>query len=215
MPNQTGVPNGTRVPNRTGVRTPVPNRTHARTLVRNLRANPRANHSESGFTLIESLIASAVLIATLAGLTYLFLQAAQLAAQARRAPVALAAASSKLDQLLALAWTYDVAGLPFSDVSSDTSRDPPASGGGTGLLVSPADSLSRPTPGFVDYVNERGRSLGSTPAPGAIFTRRWRVRPWPAASSDALLLRVCVVRMAGGDIDPPPEVCLGTARVRR
>jgi prepilin-type N-terminal cleavage/methylation domain-containing protein len=169
---------------------------------------------ESGFTLIESIVASAVLIATLAGLTYLFLQGAQIAAQARRAPVALAAASSKLDQLLALAWTYDATGAPLSDVASDTSRDPPAPNGGTGLSLSPADSLSRPAAGFVDYVNERGRSLGSAPVPGAIFTRRWLIRPWPA-SPDSLLLRVCVVRMAGSDAEPPPEVCLGTARVRR
>lgn len=186
-----------------------------RTAASNLCANFRANRRDSGFTLIESIVASAVLIATLAGLTYLFLQGAQIAAQGRRAPVALAAASSKLDQLLALAWTYDASGAPLSDLSSDTSRDPPAPGGGTGLSSSPVDSLSRPAAGFVDYLNARGRSVGSTPAAEALFTRRWRIRPWPAASADALLLRVCVVRIGGAGADPPPEVCLGTARVRR
>lgn len=173
------------------------------------------HQGESGFTLIESVVASAVLITTLVGLTQLFLQAAQITAQARRAPVALAAAASKLDQLLALEWGYDASGAPVSDFGSDTSHDPPTPAGGAGLSISPADSLSRPTGGYVDYLNDRGRSLGPTPTPGSFFTRRWRIRPWPASSSDALLLRVCIVRIAGTDVDPPPEVCLGTARVRR
>lgn len=171
--------------------------------------------NQRGFTLIESVVASAVVIATLAGVVHLFLQTARITAEARRAPVALAAAESKLEQLLALSWTYDAAGIPLSDEHSDTTVDPSSFAGGTGLAISPADSLSRASPGYVDYLDGSGRSVGSTPASGAIFSRRWLVQALPAAPLDVRLLRVCVVRLSGTDTDPPPEVCLGTVRTRR
>jgi prepilin-type N-terminal cleavage/methylation domain-containing protein len=199
----------TRVRTRTAVRTRTRVRTLARTPVSNLRANDR------GFTLIESVVAAAVVLTTLAGLLYLFLQGAETAARGRRAPIALAAASSKVDQLLALTWTYDPSGAPLSDLSSDTSRDPPAPSGGTGLSLSPSESLARASPGFVDYTNDAGRSLGPTLVAGAIFSRRWSIQPVASSAADALRLEVCVVRIAGTAVDPPPEVCLGTARVRR
>lgn len=168
-----------------------------------------------GFTVIESIVASALTITTLASVTHLFLQSAQATADARRAPIVLAAAESKLEQLRALSWTYDAAGAAVSDEQSDTSVDPPAPGGGTGLAVSPGDSLSRASPGYVDYLDRDGRSLGSTPVAGALFSRRWWIQPLPAAPLDARLLRVCVGRLSGNDVEPPPDVCLGTARVRR
>lgn len=197
------------------VRTPSAARTCHSNTRPNARSNTRASHRQKGFGLIESIVAAALLSVTLAGLAPLFLQAARSAADGRRAPVALAAASSKLEQLLALSWTYDASGAPLSDVASDTSRDPPAPAGGTGLSVSPTNSLSRSADGFVDYLDTSGRSVGSTPATGAVFSRRWLISPWPSATSDALLIRVCIVRLAGTGSDPPPEVCLGTARVRR
>lgn len=171
-------------------------------------------NNEAGFTLVESVVAAAVVVTTLAGLLYLFVQSAETTARMRRAPVALAAASSKLEQLLALTWTYDAAGAPLSDLSSDTSRDPPAPSGGTGLSTSSPDALARASPGFVDYLNDAGRSLGSTLVTGAKFSRRWSIQPVSASASDGLRLEACVVRIAGG-VDPPPEVCLATARVRR
>jgi hypothetical protein len=188
-------------------------RTCARTFGPNLRANPCAN--QCGFTLIESVVASALTIATLAGVTQLFLQAAWMTADARRAPIALAAAESKLEQLLALSWTYDASGAALSDERSDTSVDPPSAAGGAGLTVSPADSLSRASPGYVDYLDIYGHSLGSAPASGAIFGRRWLIQPLPAAPLDVRILRVCVLRLSGSGADPPPEVCLATLRTRR
>jgi len=171
--------------------------------------------NSSGFSLVESIVASMVLIVAIAGLAPLFVQSARSAADGRRTPVTLAAASSKLEQLLALAWTYDLSGMPVSDLTADTSRDPPAPGGGTGLSLSPDDSLTRAAPGFVDYIDGSGRSVGPTPGNGALYSRRWLIQPWPGASSDVLVIRVCVVRITGTDVDLPPEVCLGTARMRQ
>lgn len=168
-----------------------------------------------GFTLIEAVIAAAVTITTLAGLAQLLLHVARMATDARRAPIVLAAASSKLEQLLALTFTADVAGVPITDQTSDTGHDPPEPSGGTGLSTSPDDSLSRDTPGFVDYLSQDGAPLGPAPAAGAMFARRWRIRASPSAGADALALAVCVVRLTGAAGDPPPEVCLNTARSRR
>lgn len=163
--------------------------------------------------LVETVVAAAVLIATLAGVAQLFVQSARTAMESRRAPIVLAAAESKLEQLLALAWTYDAGGAPLSDRASDTSADPPAPAGGTGLSISPADSLTRASPGYMDYLDASGGSLGTTPVAGVVFARRWLIQPGP--SLDVLQLRVCVNRVSGAEPELPPEVCLGTARARR
>lgn len=169
-----------------------------------------------GFALVESVVAAAILMTALAGIAHLFVQSARTTARGRRAPVVLAAAQGKIEQLLGLAWSYDAAGAPRSDTTADTSAEPPLPTGGTGLSTSPADSLSLSIPGFVDYLSGAGRPLGATPTPGAVFMRRWRIRPLAAAPSDGLVLRVCVWRFGptatGGS---EPEVCLGTARMRR
>jgi type II secretory pathway pseudopilin PulG len=170
----------------------------------------------AGFALVESVVAAAILMTAIAGIAHLFVQSARTTARGRRAPVVLAAAQAKIEQLLGLAWGYDAAGAPRSDTTSDTSVEPPRPTGGTGLSPSPAESLSLSIPGFVDYVSGAGRPLGATPTTDTVFVRRWRISPLASALSDGLVLRVCVWRFArastGGS---EPEVCLGTARIRR
>ncbi len=51
-------------------------------------------NDETGFTLIETVVAAAVLITTLAGIAQLFVRSTQAAMAARRAPVALGLATS-------------------------------------------------------------------------------------------------------------------------
>lgn len=171
----------------------------------------RMRGGQSGFTLIEAVVAAALVATAVAGMAPLLVQGGRAAADERRAPVALAAAAAKLEQLLALTWTYDAAGTPIGDLTSDTSAEPPAPVGGTGLSPSPPDSLTRSVSGYVDYLDPAGRSVGSVPAAGAVYARRWRVRP---GGMDGMLdLRVCVLRLPEGH--GPPEVCLATARGRR
>src|SRR4029079_1876548 len=69
-------------------------------------------------------------------------------------------AEQKLEQLRALAYGFDMAGLPVSDINTDTSVSPPAADGGTGLQPSPGTALQQNTVGFVDHVDRNGAIVG-------------------------------------------------------
>ena len=75
-------------------------------------------------------------------------------------------AAQKSEQLRSLAWTFDAAGQPRSDTSTDTTG-PRLASGGTGLSASPGDPLAANTVGYCDFVDYNGRSLGGGSAPPA------------------------------------------------
>src|SRR4051812_38533427 len=86
-------------------------------------------------------------------------------------------AQQKLEQLRALAYGFDMAGLPVTNPDPDRSVSPVAQAGGTGLRPSPMTALQENTPGFVDHVDGQGNVVGNgAGAPGtAVYTRRWSV----------------------------------------
>ncbi len=173
--------------------------------------------SLTGSTLIEALVALGLLVTAVAGLGQLFVQSAALARQTRNAAVVLAAAEAKLEQLRALVWSYDSTGGVVSDLETDTSVVPPAPSGGTGLGAAPGDSLDDNFVGYVDYLDETGRSLGTgaTAVADASYARRWHIAPLQA-SPDVLGIQVCVVPRSRIDAAPnAADVCLCTARARR
>ena len=102
-------------------------------------------------------------------------------------------AEQKLEQLRALAYGFDLAGLPVSDVDTDTSVSPEAPGG-TGLQPSPGTALQANTPGFVDHVDGHGAIVGNgAQAPGnAVYTRRWSIEPLPTNPNNTLIIQVLV-----------------------
>lgn len=169
----------------------------------------RRSHNR-GFTLVEALVALALIVTAAASLAQLFLQSTSLMLTARRAPVVLAAAQSKIEQLRALSFTFDVLGAPVADISSDTAQLPPAPAGGTGLQPSPADSLERDADGFVDYLDAHGRPLGGGLPPDAAYVRRWAITE---LETDVLEIRACVWTIVPAGA--PPETCLLTVRTRR
>jgi prepilin-type N-terminal cleavage/methylation domain-containing protein len=174
---------------------------------------PRAN----GFSLVEVVVSLALLVTLVAGSAQLLLQSTAMMREARRAPVALAAAQGKIEQLRALAWTFDAAGRRVSDEVTDTSTDPPASSGGTGLRESPAGALDTNTAGWVDYLDQHARSLGggSRPRAGTAYVRRWAVKHLPT-SLDVLGLHVCVSNAARAAAQrDAADVCISTLRGRR
>jgi type II secretory pathway pseudopilin PulG len=178
---------------------------------------PRIHPLPEGFTFVEVVVALAVLITAIAGVGFLLLQGARLAAHDRRAPVAMAAAAAKLEQLRGLVWTFDDLGVARSDLSSDTSADPPVLTGGSGLDASPSGTLETDVAGWVDYIDTRGQPLGAGGAGrlSAAFARRWAVIPMDA-TPDVLELHVCVV--PASSVDAPRAsalACLATARARR
>ena len=113
-------------------------------------------HPESGTTLIEVVIASALLVTLMAGLMSL----AGLAISTTENQGHLAArtteyAQDKMEQLMALAYT---------DAVSDTTLFPSPSSGGTGLAVGGSHDPNAPVAKYVDYLDQSGNLCGSASA---------------------------------------------------
>src|SRR5690606_25868362 len=105
------------------------------------------------------------------------------------------AASVRLEQLKGLAWGFGSghAPEPGADRVTDLSGPDPRTGG-RGLGAAPAMALDVNTPGYVDYLDSRGRWLGTDAGSSASARciRRWSVGPI-ACWLDAVLLQVRVV----------------------
>ena len=155
--------------------------------------------SPRGFTLVETLVATGVLVTALAGVAQLFILASHLTRQANTSGAALAAAQDKLEVLVSLPFDYDVAGTPVTDPS---------------LAISPESSLDEDTPPFVDWIN-RSSEAGPTPD-DAVFVRRWRVLSIAADVPDSIAVEVCVFRApAEGVPAAGADACLATVRTRQ
>jgi hypothetical protein len=173
---------------------------------------PPRLENQSGSSLPEALIAVAVVVAITTGVAHLIVRSRQAVWSAGTQSAAVAIAQQKLEQLSALEWRVDAGGIERSDRTSDLSGDPPGPGG-SGLQLSPADSLDRNVPGFSDFLGSEGdwRGRGAEPAPGTAFIRRWSIAPYSRDSADTLVFTVVVVLPAGG---PRPAARLQTIRTR-
>jgi hypothetical protein len=124
----------------------------------------------SGSTLIEALIATLILTTALTVMAQLVSVAAADNLLARQSTIARVLAEQKHEQLMAqLALGGAGASSPWS--------------------------LQADTPGFVDYVDERGIVVGSGPqaVPLAVYTRRWAIESLPSpASGQTFLIQVLV-----------------------
>jgi prepilin-type N-terminal cleavage/methylation domain-containing protein len=159
-------------------------------------ASSRAAGGERGFSLVEVLVATAVLSVALVSLAQLFAIATKANTSSRSTTIAAVLAEQKMEQLRSLTWGFDTIGLPFSDISTDLSVVPETPIGGPGLSPSPAGTLSQNTTGFVDYVDAFGRwvGTGAQPPAGTIYIRRWSVEPLPTNPNNTLVLQVLVTR---------------------
>lgn len=164
--------------------------------------NSEADPRHRGFSLIEALIALALLALVLGSVGQLAVAAVVANGEARHVSALTAAALEKMEQLRGLAWGYDDLGMPVSDTTSDVSVFPPRPAGGRGLLPSPEGTLDADTPGYVDYLAANGSWTGNAflPGSGSIYVRRWAVSPLAACPGDGLVLRVRAGRLA---VDPP------------
>jgi len=156
-------------------------------------------HSSRGFTLIETIVATGVLITALAGVAQLFILGAQLTRHANASGQALIAAQDKLESLRALPFGYD------ADGNDDT--DPT-------LEPSLSSSLSENVPPHVDWIDPSGTRLADPT--GAAFIRRWRIDTLDDATPKAITIEVCVFRASAGSADVgAAEACLSTIRTRQ
>jgi prepilin-type N-terminal cleavage/methylation domain-containing protein len=157
---------------------------------------------DRGFSLIEVLVATTVTTIGTLALAQLCVMSMRMNQDARATTLATVLASQKMEQLRGLAWTSDALGMPISDLAADTTVVPPASSGGTGLSASPSGTLGINTPGYFDFLDGNGRSLGEGLAPpsATAFVRRWSIAPGPAAASDTLAIQVSVVPIASRSV---------------
>jgi prepilin-type N-terminal cleavage/methylation domain-containing protein len=178
----------------------------------------------SGFTLIELLVALTLLAGSLLVVAQLLAVAARAGDASRETTVATTAAAQKVEQLCALARGMAPDGTSVDDVESDVAEWPNRPSGGAGLAVSPPGALADNTPGYVDYLDDAGRWVGSggSPPGRAVFARRWSVEPAALSSPATLVLRVAVWRRAPpwapsrhGGAGWLPVTQLETARTRR
>lgn len=149
---------------------------------------------ERGASLVEAVVAAAVVTTIAAGVAHLMTWARQEAWSAGLRSAAVVSAVQKLEQLRSLAWYTDADGSTVSDETTSLAEDPPASTG-TGLRPSPAGSLAQNTQGFVDYLDAQGRWCGTgvRPPPCAAYVRRWAVEPFDGDPEHARVLAVHVM----------------------
>lgn len=156
-------------------------------------------HSSRGFTLVETIVATSILITALAGVAQLLILAAQLTRQAGVSGQALIAAQEKLESLRGLPFGYDPAGNKNTAPSLEPSTD---------------STLFENIPPYVDWIDSSGTPLAEPG--GAALVRRWRIDTWDDATPEAITIEVCVFRASNdGTGIGAAEACLSTVRTRQ
>jgi hypothetical protein len=160
-------------------------------------AKSESSNSQSGFSLLETIIATGLLAGAIAMLGQMFLIAVADNQGARTGTFAAVLAEQKMEQLRGLTWGFDSIGLPMSDYKTDTALPVQDPDGGTGLSPSPSNSLRANVPGYVDYLDQFGRIIGAgaTVPPGAVYIRRWAVEPLPTNPNNTVVLQVLVTKV--------------------
>jgi type II secretory pathway pseudopilin PulG len=155
--------------------------------------------STRGFTLVETLIATGLLVTVIAGLAQLFALSVRFTRDSGQFGVALAAAQDKLEALRALRFAYDEGGGIVTDAR---------------LAASPAASLSSNVAGYMDWLDASGAALAG--ATGAEYVRRWRITVVADDEPQVMAIDVCVFNIFSANRDPhDADACLATVRVRQ
>jgi hypothetical protein len=154
---------------------------------------------QRGSSLIEVLVASALLVTLMVGL----MSMAGLAVSTTENQGHLAArtteyAQDKMEQLLA---------LPYGDTTSDTRIFPAANTGGSGLAIGGSYDVDNPVPLYVDYLDQQGNLCGTTgaacaAATGAVapagwfYKRVWKIQA-PAGTTNLKQITVASATARG------------------
>jgi type II secretory pathway pseudopilin PulG len=151
-----------------------------------------------GFTLVETLIATGMIVTAIAGLAQLFALSVRFTRDSGQFGTALVAAQDKLESLRSLRFTYDDNGVAITDPR---------------LLPSPHTSLAENVRACVDWLDDSG---GVVVERGAAYVRRWRITEIAADDPAAVAIDVCVFDASGLNRDPAhAAACLSTVRVRQ
>jgi prepilin-type N-terminal cleavage/methylation domain-containing protein len=162
-----------------------------------------SSNRESGFSLIEVLVATMIMAVALVTLAQLFAISTRTNHGARSSTYAAILAEQKMEQLRALTWGYDLLNLPLTDMSTNAAAFEATgacaavtAGAAVGLTPSPGNTLAANTDGYVDYVDADGCGLGGgdTPPAGTAYIRRWSIEPLPTNPNNTVVLQVLVTR---------------------
>ena len=155
---------------------------------------------EEGTSILEVIIASAILITLMAGLMSLVgLAISTTENQGHLAARTTEYAQDKVEQLMA---------LTYNDAITDTRVFPAAGSGGTGLLVGGSSNTNTPVALYVDYLDAKGNLCGSagadcvapvgtTPPTGWFYQRCWQITQ-AAADLKQVTVTATVARGFGG-----------------
>jgi prepilin-type N-terminal cleavage/methylation domain-containing protein len=151
--------------------------------------------SEAGFSLVETLVATAILATVSLGVAQMFIYATDNTRGGKLETTATTLAEQKMEQLRGLTWGYDDEGLglPETDVQTNLAANPPDKSG-SGLNPSPEGVLEGNTDGYVDYLDQQGSYLGTgaTPPDNTVYIRRWSIEPLPTNPNNTLVFQVFV-----------------------
>jgi type II secretory pathway pseudopilin PulG len=154
--------------------------------------------SARGFTLVETLVASGVLITAIAGLAHLFTLSVRFTRDSGQFGAALVAAQDKLETLRSLRFAWDDNGNVVTDAR---------------LQSSPPTSLHQNVDGYFEWLDRNGTVVAER---GALFVRRWRVTGIHQDEPAAIAIDVCVYDAAVLNADPSDaSACVATVRVRQ
>ena len=131
-------------------------------------------HSQTGLTLLETMIAVAVLLIVTAGIMSMALVATSTTEnQGHLAARATEYAQDKMEQLISLAYGD---GDPPATSGTDTTVFPANNTGGTGLAIGGSSDPNAPAAGYVDYLDKSGNPLSV--AGGAAPATWYYIRVW-------------------------------------
>lgn len=156
---------------------------------------PGPRGGQAGLTLIETVIATMLLLVVLAGLGSMGIVGLTATEnQGHLAARATEYAQDKMEQLLSLAW---------GDATSDTRVFPAVNAGGTGLAVGGSANPDAPVDGYVDYLDRNGNLLASG---GGVPANWFYIRVWQVTLVQANLKQISVTATTAtalGRQDPP------------
>jgi prepilin-type N-terminal cleavage/methylation domain-containing protein len=159
-----------------------------------MRKHKRANRSQAGMSLIELMIALAILLVVSVGiLSMAMISITTTENQGHLAARTAEYAQDKMEQLMALS---------YSDTASDTSVFPAATTGGTGLTVGGSSTVSSTVTGYLDYLDINGNPLtftGTTAPSGWYYIRVWQVST-PTGTTN--LKQITVTVQTRSDVGP-------------
>jgi len=154
---------------------------------------PAGRRTQSGFTLLETIVALGILAVVAAGILPMALIATKTTEnQGHLMARTTEYAQDKLEQLLSLSW---------GDTTSDTRVFPVAANGGSGLAIGGSLDPAAPAATYVDYLDIDGNVVaangGNAPA-NWYYERVWQVTSPRANLKQVAVLAIVRLSAAGG-----------------